>query len=44
MKKLIDLDEQTFKALSHQAVDAKMNLKKYIEKILTDKAKKNGKL
>jgi predicted HicB family RNase H-like nuclease len=40
MKKLIDLDEQTFTALSHQAVDAKLSLKKYIEKILTDKAKK----
>jgi predicted HicB family RNase H-like nuclease len=40
MKKLIDIDEQTFTALSHQAIDAKVSLKKYIEKILIEKSKK----
>lgn len=34
MRKLIDLDEATFKALSKMAIDANNNLKSYIESIL----------
>lgn len=31
MRKLIDIDEQTFKVLSKQAIDNGQNLKNYIE-------------
>ncbi len=45
MRKLIDLDEATFKALSKLAIDANTNLKKYIEDLCARQAKKykNGK-
>lgn len=39
MKKLIDIDDNTFKELSHMAVDAGTDLKKFIESILVEKAK-----
>jgi len=38
MKKLIDLDESTFKTLSHMAIESNTNLKKYIESILINHA------
>lgn len=34
MRKLIDLDEETFKTLSKLAIDNNTNLKSYIESIL----------
>jgi hypothetical protein len=34
MKKLIDLDEETIKALSHMAIDEGTNLKVYIQDVL----------
>jgi hypothetical protein len=38
MKKLIDLDEQTFKSLSHMAIESNTNLKSYIESVLVTHA------
>jgi predicted HicB family RNase H-like nuclease len=38
MKKIIDIPENVHKALSHQAIDKRMSLKKYIEQLLIDKA------
>ncbi|MFZ1807949.1 MAG: hypothetical protein WAU36_12025 [Cyclobacteriaceae bacterium] len=38
MKKIIDLDEATFKALSHMAIEADTNLKSYIESVLVSHA------
>jgi predicted HicB family RNase H-like nuclease len=38
MKKLIDIPDNVHKALSHQAVDKGVSLKKYIEQLLIDKA------
>jgi len=34
MRKLIDLDEETFKTLSKLAIDNNTNLKNYIESVL----------
>lgn len=34
MRKLIDLDDETFKTLSKLAIDNKTNLKSYIESVL----------
>jgi len=39
MRKLIDLDEATFKALSKMAIDANTNLKSYIESVLVTHAR-----
>lgn len=38
MRKLIDLDESTFKTLSKLAIDNKTNLKNYIESVLVTHA------
>ena len=38
MRKLIDLDEATFKALSKLAIDNNTNLKSYIESVLVTHA------
>ncbi|MFN6088553.1 MAG: hypothetical protein ACK47E_07390 [Cyclobacteriaceae bacterium] len=38
MRKLIDLDEATFKALSKLAIDNNANLKNYIESVLVTHA------
>jgi len=38
MRKLIDLDEDTFKNLSKMSIDANTNLKSYIESILVTHA------
>ena len=38
MRKLIDLDGATFKALSIKAIEAGTNLKSYIELVLTQHA------
>jgi hypothetical protein len=43
MKKIIDLDEKTAKKLKHLAVDAGMDLKNYIQKILKDFPDKSNK-
>jgi len=40
MKKLIDIDDDTFKKLSHLAVDEGKDLKTYIQDLLIDKVKK----
>jgi hypothetical protein len=39
MKKIIDLDEATFKALSHMAIEANTNLKAYIQSVLVAHAR-----
>lgn len=39
MRKNIDLDDETVKALSHLAIDAGTNLKNYIESILVAHAR-----
>ncbi len=38
MRKLIDLDDPTFKTLSKFAIDANTNLKRYIESVLVTHA------
>lgn len=38
MKKIIDINENTFKSLSHMAVEANTNLKSYIESVLVTHA------
>ncbi len=42
MRKLIDLDEGTFKALSKLAIDNNTNLKEYIQKVLIKHSVRNG--
>ena len=42
MRKLIDIDEATFKSLSHLAIEADTNLKSYIESILVLHARAGG--
>jgi hypothetical protein len=39
MRKLIDLNESTFKVLSHMAIEANTNLKSYIESVLVTHAR-----
>lgn len=39
-KKLIDLDYETFRLLSHQAIDAGKDLKNYIQEVLYSHAQK----
>lgn len=38
MKKLIDLDDETVRQLSHLAIDAGTNLKAYIQSVLVSHA------
>jgi hypothetical protein len=38
MKKIIDINEDTFKSLSHMAIESNTNLKSYIESVLVTHA------
>ncbi len=40
VRKTIDIQADDYKKLSYQAVDAGLKIKKYLEKVLGEKAKK----